>query len=103
MRSWRLSSTLDAGFCVEALEEALRKGKPEIFNTDQGIQFTRETFTSFLESHGVTISMDGKGDYNNNLSIGRLWQSARYPDGRKAKTCLGNDFRFYNTERPHQA
>ena len=109
--SWRLSNTLDAGFCVEALEEALRKGKPEIFNTDQGAQFTGEAFTGLLEQHGVRISMDGKGSYNDNLFIERLWRTVKYEevylkayqDGRDARIGLGNYFRFYNTERPHQA
>jgi putative transposase len=109
--SWRLSNTLDAAFCVEALEEALRKGRPEIFNTDQGSQFTSETFTGLLEQHGVRISMDGKGSYNDNLFIERLWRTVKYEevylkayqDGRDARIGLGNYFRFYNTERPHQA
>jgi len=108
--SWRLSNTLDAGFCVEALEEALQKGKPEIFNTDQGAQFTSEAFTGLLEQHGVRISMDGKGSYNDNLFIERLWRTVKYEevylkayqDGRDARISLGNYFRFYNTERPHQ-
>ena len=109
--SWRLSNTLDSGFCVEALEEALRKGKPDIFNTDQGAQFTSEAFTGMLEQHGVRISMDGKGSYNDNLFIERLWRTVKYEevylkayqDGRDARISLGNYFRFYNTERPHQA
>jgi putative transposase len=109
--SWRLSNTLDASFCVEALEEALSKGKPDIFNTDQGAQFTSEDFTGLLEQHGVKISMDGKGSYNDNLFIERLWRSVKYEevylrayqDGRDARTSLGNYFRFYNTERPHQS
>ncbi|MFH1638827.1 MAG: integrase core domain-containing protein, partial [Chloroflexota bacterium] len=109
--SWRLSNTLDAGFCVEALEEALRKGKPDIFNTDQGAQFTSEAFTGLLEQHGVRISMDGKGSYNDNLFIERLWRTVKYEevylkayqDGRDARISLGNYFRFYNTERPHQS
>ncbi len=108
--SWRLSNTLDAAFCVEALREALRKGRPEIFNTDQGAQFTGEAFTGILEQHGVRISMDGKGSYNDNLFIERLWRSVKYEevylkayqDGRDARVGLGNYFRFYNTERPHQ-
>ena len=111
MLSWRLSNTLDAGFCVEALEDALRKGRPDIFNTDQGSQFTSEAFTGLLEQHGVKISMDGKGSSNDNLFIERLWRSVKYEevylkayqDGRDARTSLGNYFRFYNTERPHQA
>jgi len=109
--SWRLSNTLDADFCVEALEEALKKGRPEIFNTDQGAQFTGEAFTGLLKQHGVKISMDGKGSYNDNLFVERLWRSVKYEevylkayqDGRDARIGLGNYFRFYNTERPHQA
>ncbi len=109
--SWRLSNTLDAGFCVEALEDALRKGRPDIFNTDRGTQFTSDAFTSLLQQHGVRISMDGKGSYNDNLFIERLWRSVKYEevylkayqDGRYARIGLGNYFRFYNTERPHQA
>ncbi len=108
--SWRLSNTLDTGFCVEVLEEALKKGKPDIFNTDQGAQFTSEAFTGLLEQHGVKISMDGKGSYNDNLFIERLWRTVKYEevylkayqDGREARIGLGNYFRFYNTERPHQ-
>ena len=108
--SWRLSNTLDAGFCVEALEEALGKGKPDIFNTDQGAQFTSEAFTGLLEQHGVKVSMDGKGSYNDNLFIERLWRTVKYEevylkayrDGTEARIGLGNYFRFYNTERPHQ-
>ena len=109
--SWRLSNTLDAGFCVEALEEALRKGCTDIFNTDQGSQFTGDAFTVLLKQHAVKISMDGKGSYNDNLFIERLWRSVKYEevylkayqDGRDARIGLGNYFRFYNTERPHQA
>jgi putative transposase len=109
--SWRFSNTLDADFCVEALEEALKKGRPDIFNTDQGSQFTSEAFTGLLEQHGVRISMDGKGSYNDNLFIERLWRTVKYEevylkayqDGRDARIGLGNYFSFYNTERPHQA
>ena len=109
--SWRLSNTLEVGFCVEALEEALSKGRPEIFNTDQGAQFTSEAFTELLEQHGVRISMDGKGSYNDNLFIERLWRSVKYEevylkayqDGRDARAGIGDYFRFYNAERPHQA
>jgi len=108
--SWKLSNTLDADFCVEALEEALKKGQPEIFNTDQGAQFTSEAFTGLLKQHGIRISMDGKGSYNDNLFIERLWRTVKYEevylkayqDGRDARIGLGNYFRFYNTERPHQ-
>jgi len=109
--SWRLSNTLDADFCIEALEEALTKGKPDIFNTDQDSQFTSESFTGALKQHGVRISMDGKGSYNDNLFIERLWRSVKYEevylkayqDGKEARIGLGNYFRFYNSERPHQA
>jgi len=108
--SWRLSNTLDTAFCVEALEEALKKGRPDIFNTDQGAQFTSEAFTGLLQQHGVRISMDGKGSYNDNLFIERLWRSVKYEevylkayqDGREARIGLDNYFRFYNSERPHQ-
>ena len=109
--SWRLSNTLDTAFCVEALEEALKKGRPDIFNTDQGAQFTSEAFTGLLQQHEIRISMDGKGSYNDNLFIERLWRTVKYEevylkayqDGRDARINLGNYFRFYNTERPHQS
>ena len=108
--SWRLSNTLDAAFCIEALEEALRKERPEIFNTDQGSQFTSDSFTRILEQHGIRISMDGKGSYSDNLFVERLWRTVKYEevylkayqDGRDAKISLGEYFRFYNSERPHQ-
>jgi putative transposase len=103
--SWRLSNTLDADFCVAALEEALGKGTPEIFNTDQGSQFTGDAFTRLLEGHNIRISMDGKGNYNDNLFIERLWRTVKYEevylkayeDGREARISLGAYFRFYNT------
>ena len=109
--SWRLSNTLDADFCVAALEEALSKGTPEIFNTDQGSQFTGESFTRLLKEHGVRISMDGKGSYNDNLFIERLWRTVKYEevylkayeDGREARISLGEYIHFYNTTRPHQS
>jgi len=109
--SWRLSNTLDDDFCVAALEEALSKGKPEIFNTDQGSQFTSDTFTGLLKEHDIRISMDGKGSYNDNLFIERLWRTVKYEevylkayaDGREARISLGAYFRFYNTTRPHQS
>ena len=109
--SWRLSNTLDADFCVEALEEALKKGTPEIFNTDQGSQFTSEEFTGILKKHNIRISMDGKGSYNDNLFIERLWRTVKYEevylksyqDGREARRSLVDYFRFYNIERSHQA
>jgi putative transposase len=109
--SWRLSNTLDATFCVEALQETLTKGRPDIFNTDQGAQFTGDAFTGLLEQHGVRISMDGKGSYNDNLFIERLWRTVKYEevylkayqDGRDARSNLANYFHFYNAERPHQS
>src|SRR5207302_3162785 len=79
--AWRLSNTLGAEFCVEALEEALcRYGRPEIFNTDQGSQFTSDDFTGTLQRHGVTISMDGKGRYMDNIFVERLWRSLKYEE-----------------------
>lgn len=109
--SWRLSNTLDADFCVEALKEALRKGKPEIFNTDQGAQFTSEAFVGLLEQHEIRISMDGRGSYNDNLFMERLWRTVKYEEvylkayenGKDAAISISNYFRFYNTERPHQS
>jgi putative transposase len=109
--AWRLSNTLDADFCVEALEETLRKGRPEIFNTDQGSQFTSKAFTGLLEQHGVRSSMDGKGSYRDNLFIERLWRTVKYEEvylkayenSRDARIGIGDYFRFYNAERPHQA
>ncbi len=109
--SWKLSNTLDVRFCVEALEEALLKGKPEIFNTDQGSQFTSEAFTGLLAQNGIKISMDGKGSYNDNLFIERLWRTVKYEevylkayqDGKEVRISLGRYFNFYNNERPHQA
>jgi putative transposase len=109
--SWRLSNTLDTNFCIEVLEEALRKGKPEIFNTDQGSQFTGEWFIGILKKHNIRISMDGKGSYNDNLFIERLWRTVKYEevylkayqDGREAGKSLANYFRFYNTQRSHQS
>jgi len=108
--SWRLSNTLDTEFCVAALEEALRKGRPEIFNTDQGSQFTSEAFTGLLKQKGIQISMDGKGSYRDNLFIERLWRTVKYEEvylkayqgGRDARVGIGEYVRFYNTQRPHQ-
>jgi len=108
---WRLSNTLDAGFCTEALVEALKKGRPDIFNTDQGSQFTSDAFTGLLKQYGVKISMDGKGSYNDNLCIERLWRTVKYEEvylkayqnDNDARISLGNYLRFYNSERPHQS
>ena len=102
---------MDTEFCLDALEEALSDGTPDIFNTDQGAQFTSEAFTGLLERQGVTVSMDGKGSYTDNLFIERLWRSLKYEevylkaytDGREARSQIGEYFRFYNTLRPHQA
>ena len=105
------SNTLDADFCVEALREALSNGTPEVFNTDQGSQFSSEGFIGLLEQHGVRISMDGKGRYSDNIFIERLWRTVKYEEvylkaysgGREAKHSLDNYFWFYDTQRPHQA
>ena len=102
--SWRLSNTLEVDFCIEALEEALRNGQPEIFNTDQGAQFTSQAFTSLLEQHGIKVSMDGKGRYTDNLFIERLWRSLKYEEvylkayagGKEARAGIGGYFDFYN-------
>jgi len=110
--SWRLSNTMDSSFCVEALEEALaRFGTPEIFNTDQGSQFTAAAFTDVLLRAGVRISMDGRGRWMDNVFIERLWRSLKYEDiylkhyadGREAKAGIALWVVFYNTQRPHQA
>lgn len=109
--SWGLSNTLTGSFCLEALEEALSRGQPEIFNTDQGSQFTATAFTSRLESSGVAISMDGRGRAIDNVFIERLWRSVKYEevylrdytDGWRAEDSLSAYFRFYNDERIHQA
>jgi putative transposase len=110
--SWRLSNTMDASFCVEALKEALAAyGKPEIFNTDQGSQFTGSDFTGTLEAAGIKISMDGRGRWMDNVFIERLWRSLKhediylkaYADGREAKAGISSWILFYNTQRFHQA
>jgi putative transposase len=110
--AWRLSNTIDSRFCVEALEEALdRYGKPRIFNTDQGAQFTSAAFTDQLEKAGVAISMDGRGRFMDNIFIERLWRSIKYEevhlkayaDGHEARAGIGSWMTFYNFRRPHQA
>lgn len=109
--SWRLSNSLEGSFCLEALEESLTWGCPEIFNTDQGSQFTSGSFVGMLESHGIRVSMDGKGRALDNVFIERLWRSVKYEeiylrsyaDGREAERSLAKYFRFYNDERPHQS
>ena len=110
--SWRLSNTLDARFCTEALTEALdRYGRPEIFNTDQGSQFTSIEFTAVLKNAGVAISMDGRGRCMDNIFIERLWRSMKYEavylyeltDGFAAQRVIAWWMDFYNTQRPHSA
>lgn len=109
--SWRLSNTLDSRFCIEALNEALTKGKPEIFNTDQGSQFTSIEFTGILQKEGIRISMDGKGRALDNIFVERLWRSVKYEESYlkayatvdDAYYGLRNYFEYYNNERPHQS
>ena len=109
--AWRLSNTLDASFCVEALEEAIsRYGCPEIFNTDQGSQFTSDDFTDVLKSHDIRISMDGRGRWFDNVFVERLWRSVKYEEVYlkayeslgEARQGLGDYFEFYNQKRRHQ-
>ena len=109
--AWRLSNTLDGSFCLEMLDEALSRGRPEVFNTDQGVQFTAGAFTGRLERAGVAVSMDGRGRCLDNVFVERLWRSVKYEDvylrGYESvpdlERGLGAYFRFYNTERPHQS
>jgi len=109
--AWRLSNTLDASFCTEALEDAIRKyGKPEIFNTDQGSQFTSGAFIEILDTHGVNISMDSRGRWIDNVFIERLWRSVKYEEVylkaygslTEARRGLAAYFEFYNQKRRHQ-
>ena len=103
--AWRLSNTLEADFCVDALKEALGQGQPEVFNTDQGSQFTSLEFTHVLQEHGVKISMDGKGRYTDNIFVERLWRTVKYEEvylkayayASEARRELGAYLRFYNT------
>lgn len=107
---WELSNLLDADFCVEALDRGLLKNRPEIFNTDQGVQFTSRLFTGRLENNGIQISMDGKGRALDNVFVERLWRSVKYeeiyPKGyeslKEVKNGLRRYFEFYNERRPHQ-
>ena len=110
--AWRLSNTMDVSFCLAALEEALaRFGRPEIFNTDQGSQFTSAAFTGALRAAGIKISMDGRGRWMDNVFIERLWRSLKYEDvylkgyadGREARAGIAAWIAFYNDRRPHQA
>ena len=110
--SWRLSITMEADFCVEAVEEALaRHGKPEIFNTDQGSQFTSHAFTSVLLNAGIAISMDGRGAWRDNVFVERLWRSVKYEEiylraydsVSTARASIGRYLAFYNGRRPHSS
>jgi putative transposase len=110
--SWRVSNTLDTDFCTEAVEEALgRYGAPEIFNTDQGAQFTSNEFSELLKSHKVQISMDGRGRVQDNIFIEPLWWTLKYQylylwsfnNGTELRQGLCQWFEFYNAERSHQA
>ena len=109
--SWRLSNTLDGGFCVGMLKDALEGGRPEIFNTDQGVQFTASAFTGALEEAGVRVSMDGKGRCLDNVFVERLWRSVKHEDiylrcyesVPELARGLAAYFEFYNEKRPHQS
>jgi putative transposase len=110
--SWRLSITMEAAFCVEALEDALgHHGKPDIFNTDQGSQFTSQDFIGVLLKAGVAISMDGKGSWRANVFVERLWRSIKheeiylwgYGTASEARASIGRSLAFYNGRRPHSS
>jgi putative transposase len=110
--SWRLSNTLTTDFCIEAVQEAImRYGVPEIFNTDQGSQFTSQEFTQLLKDHGIAITMDGKGCWRDNVFVERLWKSIKYEEVylrayesvSAAKAGIRNYLAFYNSRRPHSA
>ena len=110
--AWRVLITMDTAFCVEALEEALSMNeKPEIFNTDQGAQFTSETFTGRLKREGIRLSMDGRGRWRDNVFVERIWRSIKYEEVylhayasvAEARASLGLYIDFYNTRRPHSS
>jgi putative transposase len=110
--SHRVSITIEAAFCVEAVEEAIDKyGKPEIFNSDQGSQFTSEAFTGVVLANGIAISMDGKGAWRDNVFVERLWKSVKYEEVylkaydtvAEARASLGPNIDFYNRQRPHSS
>jgi putative transposase len=109
--SWALSVTMEVGFCMEALQRALRRGRPEIFNSDQGSQFTSDQFTGALKARGIAISMDGRGRCFDNIFMERLWRSLKHEEVYlrdytmvpEARDGIGNWFRFYNHERLHQS
>lgn len=108
--SWKLSSSMEVNFCIEALEEALKQGKPEIFNSDQGSQFTAESFTRVLKKNEIQISMDGKGRYVDNIFVERFWRSLKYEEvypreyesGEEAYHGISEYIDFYNEKRIHQ-
>jgi putative transposase len=110
--AWRLSITMEAAFCIEALEDALaRHARPAIFNTDQGSQFTSSAFTGMLLENGIAISMDGKGSWRDNVFVERLWRSVKYEEVylraydtvAEARASIGRYLGFYNTRRPHSS
>jgi len=109
--SWALSVTMEVGFCMEALQRAFRRGRPEIFNSDQGSQFTSDQFTGALQARGIAVSMDGRGRCFDNIFIERLWRSLKYEEVYlrdytlvpEARAGIGNWFQFYNHERLHQS
>ena len=110
--SWRVSITMETDFCIEAVEEAIqRHGTPDIFNTDQGSQFTSEAFTGLLKNNNIRISMDGKGAWRDNVFVERLWKSVKYEEvylkayntASEARTSIGKYFEFYNCRRPHSS
>ena len=110
--SWRVSITMEVGFCLEAVEEALaRHGRPEIFNTDQGSQFTGQDFTGLLLDNAIAISMDGKGAWRDNVFVERLWRSVKYEEVYlraydsvgEARASIGRYLDFYNRKRPHSS
>lgn len=112
MLAWRLSNTLTTDFCLEAVQEAIhRHGTPEIFNTDQGSQFTSVEFTDLLKDNGIAISMDGRGQWRDNVFVERLWKSIKYEEVylhayetvSAAKSGIGRYLEFYNGRRPHSA
>jgi putative transposase len=110
--AWKLSITMEASFCIEAVEEALSKNeKPDIFNTDQGSQFTSDDFTGLLRKNGIAISMDGKGRWRDNVFVERVWKSIKYEEVylhayetvQEARTSIGKYLEFYNSIRPHSS
>lgn len=109
--SWRLSNSLEGSFCIEAVKEALEKGIPDIFNTDQGVQYTSEGFIALIEGRGIKVSMDGKGRALDNIFIERLWRTVKYEEiylkeyksVKELRTNLRKYFQFYNSERLHQS